>query len=79
MTRSRIIIARYPGVAIDGTIVHKGREILWCGRTRRVLTACPNRIAEWRDGSGPDAIDLANEDACARACGMDSLSAFGRD
>ena len=76
MTRSRIIDARYPGVAVDGTIVHRGREILWCGATRRVLTACPKRIADWRDSQRPDPTDLAYEDACARACGLDRLTAY---
>lgn len=76
MNRARIINARYPGVAVDGTIVHKGREILWCGATRRVLTACPRRIAEWRDAQSPDPTDLAHEDACARACGLDGLTAY---
>jgi hypothetical protein len=70
----RVIIARFPGIAADGTMVHKGREILWDGRARRVVTACPQRIAEWR--SAPDPIDTAFEDACARACGLDSLSPF---
>jgi hypothetical protein len=74
MTRTRIIAARYPGMAIDGTVVHKGRDILWCGATRRVLTACPRRLADWRDSQHPDPIDLAHEDACARAAGVDSLS-----
>ena len=71
---TRVIQARYPGIAVDGTIVHRGRDILWCGATRRVLTACPHRIAEWRDSQRPDALDIAHEDACARACGLDSLS-----
>lgn len=76
MTRPRIITARYSGVAVDGTIVHKGREILWCGATRRVLTACPQRIAEWRDAQRPDPLETAHEDACARACGLDRLTAY---
>lgn len=71
---TRIIQARYPGVAIDGTTIHRGRDILWCGTTRRVLTACSQRIAEWRDSQRPDALDLAYEDACARSCGLDSLT-----
>ena len=70
----RVIAARFPGVAADGTMIHRGREILWDPRTRRVVTACPNRIAEWRDSQAPDALDLAHEDACARACGLDGLS-----
>lgn len=69
-----VITARFPDVAVDGTIIHKGREILWDRATRRVVTACPHRIAEWRDSQAPDPLDLAHEDACARACGLDSLS-----
>lgn len=72
----RLMNARYPGVASDGTMVHKGREILWDPNSRRVVTACPVRIAEWRSSQAPDPIDLAHEDACARAAGVDSLSPF---
>lgn len=57
-------------------MIHRGREILWDPRTRRVVTACPNRIAEWRDAQSPDPLDLSYEDACARAAGVDSLSIF---
>jgi hypothetical protein len=73
---SRIIIARFPGTASDGTRVRKGAEILWDPRSRRVVTADPGRIAEWRSNQTADAVDLAYEDSCARACGLDSLSPF---
>lgn len=72
----RVIAARYTGIAADGTVIHRGREILWDPRARRVETACPARIAAWRDGQAPDALDLAHEDACARTAGVDSLSPF---
>ena len=72
----RVIAARYAGTARDGTVIHKGREILWDPRTRRVETACPERIAAWRAGQSPDPIDLAWEDSCARGAGVDSLSPF---
>ena len=71
---NRVIKARYPGVADDGTMIHKGRDILWDTKRRRVGTACPNRIAEWRDSKAPDALDLAHEDACARGAGVDSMT-----
>jgi hypothetical protein len=74
--RVKIITARFPGIAADGTMVHKGREILWDARARRVVTACPVRIAEWRAGHGADPTDIAFEDACAREAGVDSLSPF---
>lgn len=71
-----VMTARYAGIAADGTMIHKGREILWDRRARRVVTACPKRIAEWRARQVPDAVDIAFEDACARAAGVDSLSLF---
>lgn len=47
----RIITARYRGIAADGSTIRKGDEIIYCDRTRKVLTASPIKVAEFRNSS----------------------------
>lgn len=71
----RIITARYPGTASDGTRIRKGSQILWDDATRKVITADPARIqlAQSQAQSAPEPfidIDTMWEDDCARRCGL---------
>lgn len=69
----RIITARYRGIAADGSTIRKGDEVVYCGRTRKVLTASPLKVSEFRKNQRPgDYIDLDTmwEDQCARDCGL---------
>ena len=75
---TRIITARFPGTAIDGTRVRKGAQILWDDRARKVLTSDPALIAKHQAGEqvAPAQaepfvdIDTMWEDECARRCGL---------
>lgn len=69
----RIITAKYRGIAKDGSTIRKGDEVIYCDRTRKVLTASPIKVAEFRKNLPPaDFIDLDTmwEDDCARQCGL---------
>ena len=69
----RIITAKNRGIAKDGSTIRKGDEVVYCDRTRKVLTASPTKVAEHRKGQRPvDYIDLdlMYEDECARQCGL---------
>lgn len=70
----RIIIAKYRGIAKDGSTIRKGDEVVYCDRTRKVLTASPIKVAEHRKGQQRPGdyidLDLMYEDQCARDCGL---------
>jgi hypothetical protein len=69
-----VIVARYPGKAVDGTRVRRGDRIAWCRTTRRVLTANPARVEELVASAAPADggfdLDRMYEDACAARCGL---------
>jgi len=69
----RIITARYRGIAKDGSTIRKGDEVIYCDRTRKVITASPLKVAEFRKNQRPGDyidLDLMYEDDCARQCGL---------
>jgi hypothetical protein len=69
-----VIVARYPGKAVDGTRVRRGDRIAWCRTTRRVLTANPARVDELVAAAAPADgwfdLDRMYEDSCAARCGL---------
>ena len=69
----RIITAKYRGIAKDGSSVRKGDEVIYCDSTRKVITASPLKVAEFRKNQRPNDyidLDLMYEDDCARQCGL---------
>lgn len=67
---TRIIIAKYPGTAKDGTTVRKGDRIAYCTRTRKVLTSDPARLEQIEGEQIAAEHDMRWEDDCARRCGL---------
>jgi hypothetical protein len=47
----RIITAKYRGIAKDGSTIRRGDEVVYCDLTRKVITASPLKVAEYRSGS----------------------------
>ena len=66
------------GVCIKcGKPIRKGTAIYW-DRSRGAWHASCDLQRDENGRFVPDPVDMAYEDACARACGMDSLS-YGGD
>lgn len=67
MTTRKRMTARYAGRCDCGSAVHAG-EMMTFERPRRAIVACPRC-----HGDTADASDVAYEDQCAAACGLDGF------
>jgi hypothetical protein len=68
-----IITAKYPGLAQDGTRIRKGDQIVWCRKTRKVVSADPAQVTSVQQNAQREPfidIDTMWEDDCARRCGL---------
>ena len=67
-----LITARFASRCPCGSNIRKGMNIEY-SRSTRAVTGCPACMGS-KDRAQPDYHDMAYEDQCSAACGLDSLS-----
>lgn len=74
---TNIMHARYRGTCACGASFARGTVICYDRAARRVTACekCNGTAPATKANAGPDRFDMAYEDACAAACGLDG---FGR-